>query len=73
MLSSKTASFVVVGLSETPAYFWLGVALTDVLGMVAHVDEDTRHIKLLVRDNSAFDTQYAAMSAAGIHVKKVRS
>lgn len=71
MLTSTKGSFLVTGIhTDTPKYFWKGVELTDVRRMVAHVDEDTHHVKLHVNNTTTFDTQYAEMTAAGIKVKK---
>lgn len=71
MITSTKGAFVVTGLhTESPKYFWKGTELTDVKRMVAHVDEDTHHVKLHVENTTTFDVQYVEMVAAGIKVKK---
>jgi hypothetical protein len=71
MLTTAQGQFVIVGLESGAAYFWRGQPLAEVRGLVAHVDEDTQHIKLRVLNTANYDSQYAQMAAAGISVKKV--
>jgi hypothetical protein len=72
MLESASGSFVVVGLdAPTRQFFWRGTRLFEVLSFVAHVDEDTHHVRLRVLNSVTYDAQYAEMVAAGIGVKKV--
>jgi hypothetical protein len=73
MLTSKTSAFVVVGLHETsPAYFWRGKPLTEVIGMRADVDADSRSLRLEVKDTNAFDAIYQDMAQAGFRIKKLK-
>lgn len=72
MLETAKASFAIVGANTAaPKYFWRGVHLAEVLGMVAHVEEDTQHIKLRVLNTTSFDSQYSEMTSSGIQIKKV--
>lgn len=74
MLLSQSGSFVVVGLNHQPtrSYYWRGVKLTEVVGIMANVDEDGQaHVRVRVQNTAAFDNVYAEMAAEGIAVKKV--
>ncbi len=71
MLTSVKGSFVITGLhTPTPTYLWRGVELAEVRRIVAHVDEDTVHVKLHVDNTTNYDAQYAEMIAAGMKIKK---
>jgi hypothetical protein len=69
---SAPADFVIAGLnSSAPGYYWRGKPLGEVLGIVAHVDDDSEHIRIRVLDTTNFDSDYLEMTGAGISVKKV--
>lgn len=72
-IPSVAAQFIVTGLNTpTPGFYWRGKHLSDVLGLVAHVDDDSEHIRLRVADTSTFDADYLEMIEAGISIKKAR-
>lgn len=72
-MQTAVGDFVAVGMhTSTPKYFWKGTVLAEVHSVVAHVDEDTHHLKLRVSDTPTYDAMYAEMQSAGISIKKVR-
>jgi hypothetical protein len=71
-LNTAQGAFTVIGPEATgTTYYWKGVPLTEVLGMVANVDDDTFHVRLRVQNTTNFDAAYAEMTTAGIKIKKV--
>lgn len=77
-VETATGDFIIIGLNTAePKYYWKGQRLTDVIlckvvkDNLDGGDADDDVVKLKVLNNSAFDSVYAEMSAAGIQVKKV--
>jgi hypothetical protein len=74
MLNTVNGNLVIVSLNtNSPQFFWNGLALTDVIGIISHVDDDTNHIQLRVKNTIDFDGVYSEMISTGIKIKKVNN